>query len=95
MFLDCFSENDPCTFPLSSRLIQEKTKLGRNARMLAVQSFERNKADQVRLFEFVRKKKDSFFVVVHQDIKCWFMVPSINASNPCRSLWINNWFRRY
>ncbi|CAF1503057.1 unnamed protein product [Rotaria sp. Silwood1] len=38
-------ETDPCSFPLSHRLIQEKTKLGRNARMLAVQSFERNKAD--------------------------------------------------
>jgi hypothetical protein len=62
MFLDCYSENDPCSFPLSSRLIQEKTKLGRNARMLAVQSFERNKADQVRLFEFVRKKKNLFFL---------------------------------
>lgn len=45
--LDFCSENDPCSFPLSHRLIQEKAKLGRNARMLAVQSFERNKADQV------------------------------------------------
>ncbi|CAF1176836.1 unnamed protein product [Adineta steineri] len=45
-FTKLSSENDPCSFPLSYRLIQEKTKLGRNARMLAVQSFERNKADQ-------------------------------------------------
>lgn len=41
-------ENDPCSFPLSRKLIQNQTKLGRNARMLAVQSYERNKADQVR-----------------------------------------------
>ncbi|CAF1004027.1 unnamed protein product [Adineta ricciae] len=40
------SENDPCSFPLSHQLIKEKTKLGRNARMLAVQSFERNKEDE-------------------------------------------------
>lgn len=52
IFLDCYNENDPCSFPLSRRLIQEKTKLGRNARMLAVQSFERNKADQVRFVKF-------------------------------------------
>ncbi|CAF1096028.1 unnamed protein product [Rotaria sordida] len=45
-FTNYCNENDPCSFPLSHRLIQEKTKLGRNARMLAVQSFERNKADQ-------------------------------------------------
>ncbi|CAF2043682.1 unnamed protein product [Rotaria magnacalcarata] len=45
-FTNYYSENDPCSFPLSHRLIQEKAKLGRNARMLAVQSFERNKADQ-------------------------------------------------
>jgi hypothetical protein len=37
-------------------LIKEKTKLGRNARMLAVQSLERNQADQVRDWEL--KKKD-------------------------------------
>jgi hypothetical protein len=48
-FTHQFQENDPCSFPLSQRLIQEKCQLGRNARMLAVQSFERNKADQVRL----------------------------------------------
>ncbi|CAM4832743.1 unnamed protein product [Rotaria magnacalcarata] len=45
-YLGYYSEYDPCSFPLSHRLIQEKTKLGRNARMLAAQSFERNKADQ-------------------------------------------------
>ncbi|CAF4779544.1 unnamed protein product, partial [Rotaria sp. Silwood2] len=45
-FTNYYNETDPCSFPLSHRLIEEKTKLGRNARMLAVQSFERNKADQ-------------------------------------------------
>ncbi|CAM4950926.1 unnamed protein product [Rotaria socialis] len=45
-FTNYCAENDPCSFPLSHRLIEEKTKLGENARMLAVQSFERNKADQ-------------------------------------------------
>jgi hypothetical protein len=54
-FTSMCSKNDPCSFPLSHRLIQEKTKLGRNARMLAVQSFERNKADQVIYTFFVRK----------------------------------------
>ena len=41
------SEDDPASFPLSRRLIDEKMSLGRNARMLAVQSLERNRADQV------------------------------------------------
>ncbi|UJR08093.1 hypothetical protein I4U23_012370 [Adineta vaga] len=45
-FTNRCNENDPCSFPLSRRLIAERIKLGRNARMLAVQSFERNKADQ-------------------------------------------------
>jgi len=47
-FTNQCSENNPCSFPLSHRLIKDQTKLGRNARMLAVQSFERNQADQVR-----------------------------------------------
>ncbi len=48
-FTHICNENDPCSFPLSQQLIKDKMKLGRNARMLAVQSFERNKADQVRM----------------------------------------------
>ena len=52
-FTNQCAEDDPCSFPLSRRLIEEKCKLGRNARMLAVQSYERNKADEViiRLIE--------------------------------------------
>jgi hypothetical protein len=40
-------------------LIKDKTKLGRNARMLAVQSLERNQADQVRDLEL--KEQDFIF----------------------------------
>jgi hypothetical protein len=70
-------EDDPCSFPLSQRLIHEKCKLGRNARMLAVQSFERNKVDQVRLMS----NNEVFDFLLTIDFKCWSMVSCINTSH--------------
>lgn len=78
-FTGLYHENDPCSFPLSQILIQNRIKLGRNARMLAVQSLERNQADQVRIIGENRLIMKSFFLNI--DIKWWFMVSSINAND--------------
>lgn len=71
------SEDDPASFPLSRRLMDEKMKLGRNARMLAVQSLERNRADQVS--EPLMKTRRC--ASLRLDIECRFMVSCIDASH--------------
>ncbi|CAF0959716.1 unnamed protein product [Didymodactylos carnosus] len=44
-----YSDNDERSFPLCQKLIDNQFKLGRNARMLASQSIERNRNNKIRM----------------------------------------------
>jgi hypothetical protein len=80
---DRFDEHDSCSFPLSRRLIDERTQLGRNARMLAVQSFERNQADEVTDRRVCSICDIRFHVHLSIDIERWPVVSCIDASHSC------------